>query len=288
MNVEEYFARTSYKGSLEKLDLETLTDIFQHHIRAVPFENLSVHCGETITLDLEDVYEKIVRKRRGGWCMENNQLLLWVLQTLGFDTTPLGSYVYNPQQGNYRTDMSHLIMKVVIDGTTYIVDGGYGSTYQMWEPMELVSGKDQPQTPGIFRFTEEKGTWYLEKVRRKQHVPDPDFSHLVGKVGRREIYYFNLKPVTMEDFQPQCLNLQTSPNSLFTRKSICTLQTAVGFRALVGWTFSETTYGYEEDTDLVEFKALRDEEVEPTLREEFGISLERKLVPINLPGNYDV
>ncbi|XP_008120442.1 arylamine N-acetyltransferase, pineal gland isozyme NAT-10 [Anolis carolinensis] len=288
MNVEEYFARTGYKGSLEKLDLETLRAIFQHHIRAVPFENLSVHCGETITLDLEDVYEKIVRKRRGGWCMENNQLLLWVLQTLGFDTTPLGSYVYNPQQGEYETDMNHLIMKVVIDSTTYIVDGGYGSYYQMWEPMELVSGKDQPQTPGIFRFTEEKGTWYLEKVRRKQHVPDPDFSHLVGKVGCRNIYSFNLKPVTMEDFQPQCLNLQTSPNSLFTRKSICTLQTAVGFRALVGWTFSETTYGYEEDTDLVEFKALRDEEVEPTLREEFGISLERKLASINLPGNYDV
>ncbi|XP_060643879.2 arylamine N-acetyltransferase, pineal gland isozyme NAT-10-like [Anolis sagrei] len=288
MNIKEYFARTRYQGSLDKLDLATLTAIFQYHIRAVPFENLSIHCGETITLDLEDVYEKIVRKRRGGWCMENNQLLFWVLKSLGYDTTTLGAYVYNPKQGDYGTDMNHLIMKVVIDGTTYIVDGGYGSSYQMWEPMELAAGKDQPQTPGIFRFTEENGTWHLEKIRRKQHVPNPNFSDQVGKGGHRRIYSFSLEPVTMEDFQPQCLYLQTSPDSLFTRKSICTLQTMGGFRALVGWTFSETKYNYKEDTDLVEFKTLRDDEVEPTLQEEFGISLERKLAPINLPGNYEI
>ncbi|KAJ6657164.1 hypothetical protein lerEdw1_002753 [Lerista edwardsae] len=288
MNIEEYFTRTGYKGPREKLDLETLTAIFQHHIRAIPFENLSIHCGETITLDFDQVYNKIVKKRRGGWCMENNQLLFWVLKNLGYNTTILGAFVYSPQQNIYATLMTHLIIKVVIDGIAYIVDAGFGVSYQMWQPMELVSGKDQPQTPGIFRFTEENGIWYYEKIRRKQYIPNQSFSSLdlLEKRERRKIYLFSLEPRTVEDFRFQCSYLQTSPDSLFTNKSICTLQTLDGFRALIGWTLSETKYNYKDNMDLVEFTTLKDEEVEKTLSEKFGIVLESKLVPRNVKGMY--
>ncbi|XP_077166613.1 arylamine N-acetyltransferase 1 isoform X1 [Paroedura picta] len=290
MNLEEYFTRTGYKGSLEKRDLDTLTAIFQHHIRAVPFENLSIHCGETITLDLAQVYSKIVKRRRGGWCMENNQLLSWVLKSLGYNTTILGAYVYNPQLNVYATHMTHLIVKVVMEGRAYIVDAGFGVSYQMWQPMELISGKDQPQTPGIFRFTEDNGVWYYEKIRRKQYIPNQSFSNsdLLEKRDRRNIYLFSLDPRKVEDFQFQCSYLQTSPESLFTQKSICTLQTADGFRALIGWTLSETTYNYKEDIDRVEFATLTDEEVEKTLLEKFSIRLENKLVPVNIKGIYTI
>ncbi|XP_066493533.1 arylamine N-acetyltransferase, pineal gland isozyme NAT-10-like [Tiliqua scincoides] len=286
MNVEEYFTRTGYKGPHEKPDLETLTAIFQHHIRAIPFENLSIHCGETITLDLDQVYNKIVKKKRGGWCMENNQLLSWVLKKLGYNTTILGANVYNAQQNVYATQMTHLIIKVIIDGIAYIVDAGFGVSYQMWQPMELVSGKDQPQTPGIFRFTEENGIWYYEKIRRKQYIPNQSFSNLdlLEKREHRKIYLFSLEPRTVEDFRFQCSYLQTSPEFWFTKKSVCTLQTTDGFRALIGWTLSETKYNYKENMDLVEFTTLKDEEVEKTLKEKFGIILENKLVPINIKG----
>ncbi|NXL30334.1 ARY1 protein, partial [Glaucidium brasilianum] len=290
MNLEEYFARTGYKGSLEKQDLETLTDIFQHHIRAVPFENLSIHCGEKITLELEHVYNKIVRRKRGGWCMENNQLLGWVLKCLGYDASFLGAYVFNPHQNAYATIMTHLVVKVVIDGKSYIVDGGFGVSYQMWQPMELVSGKDQPQAPGVFRFTEKNAIWYLEKMRRKQYIPNQNFSNsdLLEKKECRKVYMFSLEPRTVEDFSFQCTYLQTSPDSLFTKKSICTLQTTDGFRALIGWTLTETTYNYKENMDLVEFVTLEDEEVEKTLKEKFNITLDRKLVPINVKGFYTI
>ncbi|XP_072836501.2 arylamine N-acetyltransferase, pineal gland isozyme NAT-10 [Pogona vitticeps] len=290
MNIAEYFARTGYKGSLDTLDLETLTAVFQHHICAVPFENLSIHCGETITLDLEDIYTKIVKKRRGGWCMENNLLLSWVLKTMGYDTTILGAYVYFPQQKAYDTIMSHLILQVVIDGKSYIVDAGFGVSYQMWQPMELVSGKDQPQIPGVFRFTEENGIWYFEKIRRKQHIPTETSSSLdlIEKKERRNVYLFSIEPRMVEDFRSPCSYLQTSPDSLCTKKSICSLQTINGFRALVGWTLSEMTYRYKEDVDLVEFTTLKNDEVEKTLEEKFGITLENKLVPVNLPEFFTI
>ncbi|NXW65434.1 ARY2 protein, partial [Eurystomus gularis] len=283
MDIKEYFARISYQGSYDKLDLATLTDIFQHHIRAVPFENLSIHCGESIELDLEATYNKIVRKKRGGWCMENNHLLSWVLKTLGYDVTFLGSKVYFPEYDAYAEEIDHLLLKVVLNDKSYIVDGGFGMVYQLWQPLELIPGTDQLQTPGIFRFLEENGIWYLEKVKRKQWVPNQSVStfHNVDKEVCRRVYLFTLQPRDIEEFRASNTHLQTAPDSLFVTKSICSLQTADGIRALVGWKLTEIKYNYKDNMDLVEIRMLADEEIEKTLKEKFNITLDKKFVPIN-------
>ncbi|NXS05089.1 ARY2 protein, partial [Oxylabes madagascariensis] len=283
MDIKEYFARISYQGSHNKPDLATMSDIFQHHIQAVPFENLSIHCGESIELNLEATYNKIVRKKRGGWCMENNYLLSWVLKTLGYDVTLLGSKVYVPELDAYPDEMDHLLLQVELDGKSYIVDGGFGMAYQLWQPMELISGTDQPQTPGVFRFQEESGTWYLEKVKRKQWVLNPSTStsqNVEDEVCRR-IYLFTLQPRDIEEFRGCNAHLQTAPDSLFVTKSICSLQTADGVRALVGWKLTEIKYNYRDNMDLVEIRILADEEIEKTLKEKFNITLDKKLVPVN-------
>ncbi|NXN15245.1 ARY2 protein, partial [Indicator maculatus] len=283
MDIKEYFARISYRGSYDKPDLATLTDIFQHHIRAVPFENLSIHCGESIELDLEASYNKIVRRNRGGWCMENNHLLSWVLKTLSYNVTLLGARVYVPEYDAYAEEIDHLLLKVVLDDKSYIVDGGFGMAYQLWEPMELISGTDQLQTPGIFRLVEESGVWYLEKVKRKQWVPDQSVSssHNVDEEVCRRVYLFTLQPRDIEEFRPSNAHLQTAPDSLFVTKSICSLQTVDGVRALVGWKLTEIKYNFKDNMDLVEIRILADEEMEKTLKEKFNIALDKKFVPIN-------
>ncbi|NXD73839.1 ARY2 protein, partial [Eolophus roseicapillus] len=283
MDIKEYFTRISYQGSYDKPDLATLTDILQHHIRAVPFENLSIHCGESIELDLEASYNKIVRKNRGGWCMENNYLLSWVLKTLGYNVTLLGSNVYVPEYDAYADEIDHLLLKVVLDDKSFIVDGGFGMAYQIWQPMELISGTDQPQTPGVFRFLEESGVWYLEKVKRKQWVPNQSTSasHSVEKEVCRRVYLFTLQPRDIEEFRACNAHLQRAPDSLFVTKSICSLQTTDGLRALVGWKFTEIKYNYGDNMDLVEIRILADEEIEKTLKEKFNITLDKKFVPIN-------
>lgn len=66
--------------------LETLKTLQKHHLAAIPFENLSLHYSShrTISLDPEDLFEKIVVQRRGGYCMENNLLFGIVLRSLGY------------------------------------------------------------------------------------------------------------------------------------------------------------------------------------------------------------
>ncbi|XP_061450227.1 arylamine N-acetyltransferase, pineal gland isozyme NAT-3-like [Rhineura floridana] len=283
MNIKEYFARISYKGPQECLDLETLTAILQHHIRSVPFEGLSIHCGESIKLDLEPIYDKIVKQNRGGWCMENNHLLFWVFQTMGYDISLLGAYVFNPLQDTYGKDMNHLLLKVVMDDKVYIVDGGFGIAYQIWQPMELVSGKDQPQAPGIFRFTEDNGVWYFDKLKRKQHIIDADnpCSDSPKDMTCKKVFSFTLQPQTIDEFRLINKYLQTASDSLFVNKSICSLQTTSGFQVLIGWTFTEVTYNYKDNIDLVKITTLTDEEVDKMLQERFNIRLDKKLVPIN-------
>ncbi|NWS20628.1 ARYL protein, partial [Pachyramphus minor] len=283
MNIQEYFGRISYNKPHKDADLQTLTAIFQHHIQAIPFENLSMHCGEPIELDLQSTYNKIVRKKRGGWCLESNHLLFWALQELGYDICILGGNSYEPAERAYTAEMNHILLKVVIQGNSYIVDAAFGGAYQMWQPLRLISGKDQPQVPGIFRFMEDNGTWYFEKVKRKHYIPEqsetPYFTDTPGVGNIRKIYRFTLEPRHINDFQELNKYLQVSPDNILQKKSLCSLQTTEGLIALVGWTLTEMKYNYTEDTDLVHITTLTDEEVEKTLKDKFNIVLENKLVP---------
>ncbi|XP_053434757.1 arylamine N-acetyltransferase 1 [Nycticebus coucang] len=281
MDIKAYFERIGYKNSRKKLDLETLTDILQHQIRAVPFENLNIHCGEPMELGLQAIFDQIVRRKRGGWCLQVNHLLYWALSTMGFETMVLGGYVYNTPAKKYSSGMIHLLLQVTIDGRKYIADAGFGRSYQMWEPLELVSGQDQPQVPCVFRLTEEDGIWYLDQIRREQYVPNEDFlnSDLLEKNTYRKIYSFTLEPRTIEDFESMNIYLQESPSSVFTSKSFCSLQTPEGVHCLVGFTLTYRRFSYKDNVDLVEFKTLDEEEIEEVLKNIFSISLERKLVP---------
>ncbi|KAA8596118.1 hypothetical protein FQN60_011409 [Etheostoma spectabile] len=157
MNLDEYFKRIGLHGPYDNPDLATLKLIHKQHVMSVPFENLSIHCGEPNIMDLEVIFNKIVRSRRGGWCLENNFLFGWVLREMGYDTTMLGSRVFDSTSNDLPPTVSHLINMVVIDGKAYIADVSFGVSCQVWEPLELISGKDQPQAAGVFRLIE-KGT----------------------------------------------------------------------------------------------------------------------------------
>ncbi|XP_066570098.1 arylamine N-acetyltransferase, pineal gland isozyme NAT-3 [Amia ocellicauda] len=290
MNLKAYFDRIGYKGPFDKPDLETLNSIHRHHIQSIPFENLSIQCGETISMDLDIIYNKIVRSSRGGWCFENNLLFSWVLKEMGYKFTIMGSRVYDNHTKDYGKYESHLILQVVIDGMSYIADVSFGMSNQIWEPLELISGKDQPQLPAVFRLVEDNGVWAVEKTGRKHHIPNKKLasSPLIDIHLDRKIYCFTLTPRGIDHFVPTSQYLQTSPESLFTNKSICSLQTPTGFRGLVGWTYSEVTFNYQDGVDLFQMSTIPGEEVDKVLKEKFGVVLANKLRPIDNKVDYCV
>lgn len=81
--------------------LALLTTLQQHQLAHVPFENLSLHYSphRTIALDAASLYGKIVERRRGGYCMENNCFFGAVLRGLGFSVCSVGGRVSHAISG---------------------------------------------------------------------------------------------------------------------------------------------------------------------------------------------
>src|SRR5437588_8928831 len=94
MNIPTYLDRINYRGPLNA-DAETLRQLHVAHLRSVPFENLSIQAHEIISLDDESLFEKIVARRRGGFCYELNGLFAALLRGIGFEVAMLSAEVAN-------------------------------------------------------------------------------------------------------------------------------------------------------------------------------------------------
>ena len=125
IDLDRYFARIGYDGPRDAT-LATLNGIANAHVQAIPFENLDVLLGRGIDLDLDAVQRKLVDDRRGGYCFEQNSLLLAVLGELGFEARPLSARVRMQRPRDFVPARTHLVVRVELDGP-WLADVGIGS-----------------------------------------------------------------------------------------------------------------------------------------------------------------
>jgi arylamine N-acetyltransferase len=74
-------------------DAAGLRTLHRAHQLTVPFENLSIHLAEPISLDERDLADKIVRRRRGGFCYELNGAFALLLEALGAQVSRVAARV---------------------------------------------------------------------------------------------------------------------------------------------------------------------------------------------------
>src|SRR5262245_14904037 len=129
--VAEYLGRVGYDGPVD-VTPETLRRLHLAHLLAVPFENLDIHLGRPIVLDVDRIFEKIVRRRRGGFCYELNGLFAWLLGELGFDVELLSAQVLDG--GRLGPEFDHMTLLVEHEGR-WLVDVGFGDSFL--EPLAL-------------------------------------------------------------------------------------------------------------------------------------------------------
>jgi len=122
-----YFERTGYRGPRTPV-LEALHALTAAHTRTIPFENLDVLLGRRIDLGFDALFDKLVRRRRGGYCFEQNGLFLNVLQTLGFDATPLSARVRLDRPRDFIPPRTHVFIRVMLDDTAWLTDVGVGAS----------------------------------------------------------------------------------------------------------------------------------------------------------------
>ena len=119
--LDDYLARIGHNGPL-RIDAETLSAIHRAHITAVPYENLELQLGRPNVLAEEAFVEKLVKRRRGGWCYEMNGLLTRALRELGFSVTRVGGAVAREILGEAALG-NHLVGLVDLE-RRYVADVG--------------------------------------------------------------------------------------------------------------------------------------------------------------------
>jgi len=251
MNAAEYLERLAAPRPAAA-DEAALRSLHRAHLHAVPFENLDIHLGRRIRLEPEALFQKLVRERRGGFCYELNGLFGWLLEALGFSVTRLSARVYS-SAGALGPEYDHLALRVDLPGgRPFLCDVGFGEGFL--EPLPLRAG-EHAQGDRAYRLGLEGEDWLYEYRR-------------AGSERWERQYRFTLQPRRTEEFLEMCGWHQTSPESPFTRRRLCTLATAGGRVTLSEGKLIETT-GADRKTTPVDGP----EAEAAALRERFGVRL---------------
>ena len=124
---KKYLERIGFEGEAQP-DLQTLIKLQEKHVKAIPYENLEIMDRKKITLDIPALYDKIVVRKRGGYCFELNGLFAWLLEEIGFTVIQHFGRWYKGENVENPPMRRHRILRVPIDGVDYICDVGVGMT----------------------------------------------------------------------------------------------------------------------------------------------------------------
>ena len=247
MDVAAYVDRIQYYGPLNPT-ADVLRDLHRAHMLTVPFENLDIHIHREIVCDEERFIHKVVNERRGGFCYELNGAFAALLRALGFRVTLLSARV-PCADGRDGPEYDHLTLRVDLE-EPWLADVGFGDSFR--EPLRLRPGLEQAQGDRMYRIilatddlrceVKDESAWKLE-------------------------YLFSLEPRQLSEFGGMCRYHQTSPESPFTRKRVCSRATPEGRITLSNGKLIETRNGERQE------RALSDEEWTAKLRELFDVTL---------------
>ena len=126
IDIEAYLARLGI-NNIPRADEDGLAQLIEAHILNVPFENFDIPLGLGIHLETDHLFEKIVTRRRGGYCFELNGLFGSLLDGLGFERHPVMARVWF--RGPPATPpLTHTLNIVTIGNTKFMADVGFGGT----------------------------------------------------------------------------------------------------------------------------------------------------------------
>ena len=227
MDLAAYLDRIGYAGT-PRVDLETLRTIHRAHLLAIPYENLDVQLKAQGDVTVAHAFEKLVTRRRGGWCYEMNGVLGWALSEIGFAVTRLSGAVARMERGE-ASHGNHLVLRVDLD-QPYIADVGFGDG--VLEPIPLAAG-DHRVAGYDFKLEQVDADWW----RLHNHA-----------LGGAPYFDFTLETAREETLAATCQWLRTAPESVFTQFPIVQRHTPDGLVIILGRTLRRVRPGERTQT----------------------------------------
>jgi N-hydroxyarylamine O-acetyltransferase len=231
-DIDSYLRRVGHAGP-RACTIETLRALCAAHLDRIPFENLDVRLGRPVSLDLAALVAKLVDRRRGGYCFEQNTLFAAALRALGFEVTTLEARV-RPPGSTALLPRTHMVLRVDLDGRAWLVDVGFGGSGPL-APVPL-DGEASRQADATYRI-----------------VREPDGVHVLERSdghGSRGLYSFTLAPAFPVDYEVAHHFTSTFPRSPFVQTLTVQRSTPEARHILRGRTYRVEQQGDESVAEL--------------------------------------
>lgn len=264
MDIASYLKRIDYSAPV-KIDLQTLSALQYQHLLHVPFEDADIFYGRPIALDIASFYEKVVNRKRGGYCYELNGLFYQLLFTHGFDVSMVSARVATGR--SYGPEYDHMALLVKLSDKEWLVDVGFGDFSMM--PLMIEPGMIQNDGRAYYRIKDKvivDGQSYL--AVQKWNNATQSF---------KTEYLFTTRSRVLSAFASMHAYHQASPHSHFVRNFICSIPTPNGRISIVNNKLIKTDNGKKEphliSSELQRFYLLQDL---------FGIELTKSTMVISI------
>lgn len=241
--------RIGFEGA-PKPDLTTLAGLQYRHFLSVPYENLDILRNIPISLDPDDLYDKIVKRKRGGYCFELNALFEGLLGEIGFKTVSyFARFLLDEQKIPMRR---HRVIRVELADGFYLADVGVGSITPEY-PLKITEG-EQTEIRGLgYMFSKDDFLGWVLNVK-------------VGGEWKR-LYSFSQEPQREIDFAQPNFYCQYSPDSVFNKKNMAAIRTKTGKYSLDGNIFKAVDW----KTGTIKANECKDAEIPGILKYYFGL-----------------
>lgn len=236
-------------------DLELLSSVQYGFQKNIPYENLDILRGIPLSLDYNDLFEKIITRRAGGYCFEINGFLGEVLRSLGFTVV---EYMARYLRGETEIPMRrHRVLGVTCcDGQKYICDAGIGqAAFRL--PLLMKENHTSEQFGEVYRVTRE-----------------PFFGWMISDYHHgewRRFYAFTEEEQLNIDYIMPSFWCEKSPDSPFTSVEIFSIKTDTGRITLDGNVF----HIFDGDNFVEEF--LTEEQIAEAYQKYFGLTYDPKI-----------
>ncbi|CAA9258186.1 MAG: hypothetical protein AVDCRST_MAG77-2437 [uncultured Chloroflexi bacterium] len=251
MDIDAYLGRIGYTGP-RHATASVLEAVHRAHRRNVPYENLDVTLRRPISHEPEALFEKIVVRRRGGWCHELNRLFALALQTLGFDVSLRSAQVWG-SDGTVSPEFSHLVLVVSLE-ERWLADVGFGARGPS-TPLRLDHGLHQESDGDLYR------------VRAGEDAQIFAEGYLRWQDDWATLYSFRDVPRCLDDFETRWRQQLTEP--FWTDRRIATIATTDGRVSLDGERLITTRGDERQERILTGVSEWRE-----AVREAFGIEID--------------
>ena len=201
-----------------KTDFASLSLLQSQHLKTVPYENLDIMRNIPLSLEVGDMYEKIVVRNRGGYCFELNGLFTWLLRSLGFTVVEyMARFLRDETEIPMRR---HRVLHVTCDEGDYLADVGVGGIVPL-VPIPLVIGQVSNQRGG-------------EKYKLEKEDFLGNVLYEWKKDEWKKLYAFTEEPQLNLDYIMPSFYCESHPESFFRTMDMVHVFTEDGRKSVAG------------------------------------------------------